>query len=194
MMPQYSTDTAAPWNCATVGCSNTNMQTVDSTDTVKNCTKLSWMPSSRGLNRLTSKICSVNKNAQTSSCHSPPVRARVSRPARHSRYSPTTLAATHAHSLGPGRLPSNAPHTGTSTTYSAVMNPALAVLVVPMPICCAADAANSAVPHKTPPTASVLPWIHHGRRWPRRCWAVRRTASSPSKNAQASQLRPAKNV
>ena len=47
-------------------------------------------------------------------------------------------------SLTPGRRPKNTPSSGTSTTYSAVKKPALAVLVVPMPICCAADAANSA--------------------------------------------------
>lgn len=64
-----------------------------------------------------------------------------------------------------------------------------------MPICCAADAANSAAPQKIPPLTStflfcqnpgsaavfVLPILHS-------------TAISPSRNAQASQLRPAKNV
>ena len=86
------------------------------TATVKNCTKLSWMPSSWGLKWLTSMICSVNSAAQSSSCHSPPVRLRVSRPARQSRYSPTTLTTTQPHSLTPGRLPKKMLVTGTSTT------------------------------------------------------------------------------
>ena len=152
------------------------------------------MPSSLGLKWFTTRICSVNSSAQSSSCHSPPVRLSVSRPARQSRYSPTTLTATQHHSLLPGRRPRKTPATGTSTTYSAVIKPALAVLVVPMPICWAADAANSAVPQQIPPSTSVLPWIQKGRPLPRFFCPARRTSSIPSRKTQASQLRLAKKV
>ena len=47
--------------------------------------------------------------AHSKSCHSPPVRVSVSRPARHKRYSPATLTATHTHSLAPGRRPGQQP-------------------------------------------------------------------------------------
>lgn len=40
--------------------------------------------------------------------------------------------------------------------------PALAVLVVPMPICCAAEAANSAMPQNAPPRSSIRPLIQNG--------------------------------
>ena len=178
-----------------VGCSKISINTVEMTATVKNCTKLSWMPSSLGLKWSTSKIWVANKKAQPSSCHSPPVRARLSCPARHSRYRPTTLAATQHHSFTPGRRPKSTPNTGTSTTYKAVMNPALAVLVVPMPICCAADAANSAMPQQVPPFTSTLRFCQKpGSAAEFVLPALRSTAISPSRNTQASQLRPARKL
>ena len=74
------------------------------------------------------------------------------------------------------------------------MKPALAVLVVPMPICWAAEAAKRATPHRAPPMASVLPWTQKGSRLPWRRWFARRTPMSPSRKAQASQLRLARKV
>ena len=193
-MPQYRMATAAPASWGRVGCSNRNMKTVDSAAVTKNSTKLSCTPSSWGPKCPTSRICSANNSAQSSSSHSPPVRLRVSRPARQSRYSPATLTATQTHSRAPGRRPASSPSTGTITTYSAVKNPALAVLVVPTPICWAAEAANSAAPHSSPPSASFLGASQKGTRSPRRRCPARRTASSPSRNAQASQLRAARKV
>ena len=71
----------------------------------------------------------------------------------------------------------------------------MAVLVVPMPICCAADAANSATPQKIPPRSSTFlfcqkPGSAAGFVLP----ILRSTAIRPSRNAQASQLRLARNV
>ena len=63
-----------------------------------------------------------------------------------------------------------------------------------MPICCATDAANSAVPQHSPPIASVLRCKKKGTRTPLRRWFARRAPISPSKNTHASQLRPAKKV
>ena len=55
------------------------------------------------------------------------------------------------------RRPRNSPNTGTSTTYMAVRKPALAVegLSV-MPICWAAEAANSKVPQQSPAVSRSL--------------------------------------
>ena len=70
----------------------------------------------------------------------------------------------------------------------------MAVLVVPMPICCAADAANSATPQQIPPLIST------GLFCQKPCAALlvlpilRSTAISPSRKTQASQLRLAKKV
>ena len=50
----------------------------------------------------------------------------------------------------------NRPHTGTSTTYSAVMNPALPTVVLETPICCKLAATHRASPHSSPPRSSIF--------------------------------------
>ena len=75
----------------------------------------------------------------------------------HRRYSPSTAMTMLTHSRALPLRPSASPNTGTSTTYMAVRKPALAVEGSRvMPVCCAADAANSSVPHTSPATSRVL--------------------------------------
>ena len=52
--------------------------------------------------------------------------------------------------------PTNTPITGTSTTYMAVIKPALPAVVSTMPICCNVEPINKAMPHKIPPVKSVF--------------------------------------
>ena len=69
----------------------------------------------------------------------------------HSRYSAATATATPIQIILPGFFrKTSQPATGTSTTYRAVMNPALPAVVVTSPICCREEAANNSSPHRRP--------------------------------------------
>ena len=61
-----------------------------------------------------------------------------------------------------------------------------------MPICCAAEAANSAMPQNAPPRSSIWPLIQNGTPGSALRALPRRSKTSTIKNAQASQLRAAK--
>lgn len=75
----------------------------------------------------------------------------------HSRYSAITDSAT---AIQTGRLTfrlKNRPHTGTSTTYRAVMKPALPESVpATIPACWKLEAMASAAPQHRPPIHSCL--------------------------------------
>ena len=93
-------------------------------------------------------IWKLNSTAQSSSTQS--LASMFPKPFfMHSRYSPATAMTTLSHSRGLPRRPRARPNTGTSTTYMAVRNPALAVEGFRvMPYCWAVEATNSRVPHK----------------------------------------------
>ena len=172
--------------------SKRNMHTVEIRAANRNCRQLSFTPSTVAVKWSMTRICMVKHTAQARISRSPG--ARENSPLMHSRYSAITDSAT---AIQTGRLTfrlKNRPHTGTSTTYSAVKKPALAVLVVPMPICCAAEAANSAMPQNTPPRSSIRPLIQNGTPGSALRALPRRSKISTIKNAQASQLRAAKKV
>ena len=101
------------------------------------------------------KICTAKHTAHTKISRSPA--AREKSPLMHSRYSATTLHTTAIHT---GRLTlrlKNSPNTGTSTTYSAVMNPALPASVpATNPACWKLEAMASAAPQHRPPSQSCL--------------------------------------
>ncbi len=69
----------------------------------------------------------------------------------HRKYRPRTPSATQNQILPEGTEPRNSEITGTSTTYIAVMKPALAVVVIPIPYCWVVDARKSATPQSRPP-------------------------------------------
>ena len=101
------------------------------------------------------RICMAKHTAHTRISRSPG--ASEKSPLMHSRYSAITDSTT---AIQVGRFTfrlKNSPNTGTSTTYSAVMNPALPASVpAVMPACWKLEATASAVPQHTPPTIRSL--------------------------------------
>ena len=91
-----------------------------------------------------------------------------------------------------GRLPSTTLRIGTSTTYSAEINPALAVLAPAMPSCWVALAAQSAVPQISPAEASCLrpAGVRGIAVRPLFCSARSRTSITGISSTAAIQLRP----
>ena len=81
----------------------------------------------------------------------------------HSRYRATTLQTTAIHVARLTFRLKNRPNTGTSTTYSAVMKPALPASVpAAMPACWKLEATASAVPQQIPP---IHIWRLAALRW-----------------------------
>ena len=79
----------------------------------------------------------------------------LSEPLTHNRYSPAAASATPIQVVARDFLPSNSDATGTSTTYSAVMKPALPAVVYTRPNCCSVLPAHRQTPHSSPPRSSV---------------------------------------
>ena len=95
-------------------------------------------------------IWAVKHTAQPSTSRSPLCSTNPSA-GMHSSHSAASARATPIQITRPGffRMTSHAA-TGTSTTYSAVINPALPALVVTSPTCCSEDAAKSSTPQIRP--------------------------------------------
>ena len=101
------------------------------------------------------RICTAKHTAQIKISRSPGEREKL--PLMHSRYSASTDKAT---AIQTGRLTfrlKNRPNTGTSTTYRAVMKPALPESVpATIPACWKLEAMASAAPQHRPPIHSCL--------------------------------------
>ena len=135
--------------------SKRNMHTVEIRAANRNCRQLSFTPSTVAVKWSMTRICMVKHTAQARISRSPG--ARENSPLMHSRYSAITDSAT---AIQTGRLTfrlKNRPHTGTSTTYSAVRKPALPLSVpATMPACWKLEAMASAAPQHRPPIHSCL--------------------------------------
>ena len=178
-----------------LGVSSSTAAMLLSTATTKNCSRLSRTPSTCGAKWSMERIWKLNSTAQSSR-----TRSLASMPPKpffmQSRYSPATEMTMLTQSCGLFLRPSASPNTGTSTTYIAVRKADFAVefgLRV-MPICCAADAANSKVPQIRLAFRRVFSCSPLGQ--PQAAPCLRRSASKAetvgSSTTTASQLRPAR--
>ena len=129
---------------------HTTLAMVAHTAATKNCTQLSLRPSTVAVKWSITRMWMAKHTAHTSTSRSPG--ASEKSPLMHSRYSATTL---HTTAIQVDRFTfrlKNRPNTGTSTTYRAVMKPALPASVpAARPACWKLEATASAVPQQMPP-------------------------------------------
>ena len=159
---------------------------VDQVPANRNCRQLSFTPSQKAVKWSITKMCTAKHTAHTSTSRSPGAREKL--PLIHSRYKDTTDSATAIHT---GRLTfrrKNRPNTGTSTTYRAVMNPALPPSVpATRPACWKLEAIASTVPQQKPPSHSCLRWafFFSGVTWGRSFLKPLETARTTSRDSTA---------
>ena len=122
-MPAYRMGSHAASTWGQSGFSNSSMAMRLSTPPTKNWMQLMRTPSTRGEKWSITRMWAVKNSAQ--SRHSTSPLFTPASPFMHRRYMPATASATPAHSAAPVLRPSSRPASGTSTIYSAVMNPAL---------------------------------------------------------------------
>ena len=128
---------------------------VDQIAANRNCRQESFTPSQRAVKWSMRRMCTAKHTAHTSTSRSPGAREKP--PLMHSRYRDTTLSTTAIHTGPLTFRRKNRPNRGTSTTYSAVMKPALPASVpATRPACWKLEATARAVPQQRPPSHSCL--------------------------------------
>ena len=131
----------------------------------------------------------MNTKAHSTTQISPEEMVKLS--VTHRQYRPAAASTTLNHTAFGTRFFKKMPKMGTSTIYSAVMNPALPEEVVSSPFCWKKEASASAVPQQKPPVSRSFRERVEVAGFPRLRRTCRRIRHSISKNTKAMMDRAA---